>query len=280
MRSLSAAQTNHILSLLDSGHSAHHISSTTNFSLGTISNLRLKHRSSLQKSVGGRPSKLSAANTRHAMHLMRTGKAENAAQLTKPLQDIINQSLSTKTVRRHLKGAGCKAVVKRKRPLLTKRHKKERLDWAISHQHWTVEDWKKVLWSDETKINHFGSDGRQWVWKLPGEELNDRLVKGTLKFGGGSLMMWGCMSWEGVGYGCKIDGKMDADIYVQILKDELQASLKHFQKLQQISSFSRTMTPSIPARRPRSGFQIMVSQSLHGQHSQQILILLNMSGII
>ena len=98
MRSLSAAQTNHILSLLDSGHSAHQISSSTDFGLGTISRLRSKHRSSLQKSLGGRPSKLSPANTRHAIHLIRTGKAENAAQVTKPLQDIINKPLSTKTV--------------------------------------------------------------------------------------------------------------------------------------------------------------------------------------
>ena len=28
------------------------------------------------------------------------------------------------------------------------------------------------------------------------ESLNDRLVEGTLKFGGGSLMMWGCVTWE------------------------------------------------------------------------------------
>src|SRR5438876_5456792 len=150
MRSLSTAQTNHILSLLDSGKSVYQIQSSTHFGLGTISRLHSKHCSSLQKSLGGCPPKLSPANTRHAIHLIRTGKAENAAQVTKPLQDIINQPLSTKTVHRHLKKAGLKTVVKCKRPLLTKCQKKERLDWAISHQDWTVEDWKKVIWSDET----------------------------------------------------------------------------------------------------------------------------------
>ena len=81
------------------------------------------------------------------------------------------------------KKAGVMAVVKRKRPLLTKKHMKERLDFAIAHQDWTLEDWKKVVWSDETKINHLGSDGRKWVWKKPGEGLSKRLVKGTVKFG-------------------------------------------------------------------------------------------------
>ena len=114
-----------------------------------------------------------------------------------------------------------KAVVKRKRPLLSKRHRKARLDFTISHQHWTVEDWKKAVWSDETKINHLGSVGRKWVWKKDGEGLSDRLVGGTLEFGGGCLMVWGCMLWDGVGYACKIDGKMDADLYVSILDDDL-----------------------------------------------------------
>ena len=39
-------------------------------------------------------------------------------------------------------------------------------------------------------------------------------------------MMWGCMSWDGVGYCCKIDGRMDAELYSQILEDELQNSLE------------------------------------------------------
>ena len=65
------------------------------------------------------------------------------------------------------------------------------------------------------------TDGRKWAWKRAGEGLNDRLVVGTLKFEG-SLMMWGCMTWEGVGFASEIDGRMDGDIYLQILKDELQ----------------------------------------------------------
>ena len=123
-----------------------------------------------------------------------------------------------------------KAVVKRKRPLLSKHHRKARLDFAISHQHWTVEDWKKVVWSDEAKINRLGSDGRKWVWKKDGEGLSDRLVEGTLKFGGGCLMVWGCMLWDVVGYTCKIDGKMDADLYVSILNVDLQVSLYFYGK--------------------------------------------------
>ena len=50
---------------------------------------------------------------------------------------------------------------------------------------YTVEDWKKVIWSDETKTNCLGSDGCKWTWKRASEGLCNRLVDGTLKFGEG-----------------------------------------------------------------------------------------------
>ena len=102
------------------------------------------------------------------------------------------------------------------------------MDHAYAHKDWTVEDWKKIVWSDETKINRLGSDGHKWVWKKAGEGLSDRVVQGTVKFGGGSVMMWGCMSWQGVGYATKIDGRMDGDLYLQILKDELLETLQFY----------------------------------------------------
>ena len=163
MQPLSASQRNHILSLFNSGHSAHQISSLTGVHHTTISKLRRQHHPYLQKSSGGRPRKLSEANARYAIHLIASRKAENAVQITKVLQDITNQPLSSQTTCHCLKNAGMKAVVKTNKPLLTKRHRKERMDFALAHLNWTVEDWKRVVWSDETKINRLGSDGRKWA---------------------------------------------------------------------------------------------------------------------
>ena len=173
MRTLSSAQKNHILSRLDAGHSAHSIASTTGIHASTISRLHSKEHSELQKSIGRHPSKLSPVNVCHAVHLITTRRAENAVQVTKTLRNVINQSLSLSTVCLHLKKTGMKAVVKKKRPLLSVKHCKSCLDFAHAHKDWTVEDWKRVIWSNETKINCLGSDGRKWVWKRPGEGLND-----------------------------------------------------------------------------------------------------------
>ena len=98
MKPVSAAQCNHILSLLDSGHSGYDISSQTGVSVASISRLRSRHHPYIKKASGGHPSKLSEQDIRYAIRLIGTGKAENAVQVTKALQDSTNQSLSTQTV--------------------------------------------------------------------------------------------------------------------------------------------------------------------------------------
>jgi hypothetical protein len=160
--------------------------------------------------------------------MITSDKASTAAQLTRELRNATGMELSPNTVGRALKEAGLKATSKVKKPRLLPRHRRQRMGFAVRYQHWTVDDWKRVVWSDETKINRVGSDGRKWVWKKPGSALTDQHVKATLKFGGGSLMMWGCMTAQGVGYACRIDGRMDAALYVNILEDELLQTLEYY----------------------------------------------------
>jgi len=209
-----------------------------------------KHCPDIPKPTGGRPCKLSPTDVCHAICLINSGKADNAAQVTHTLQTITNKSLSCETVRKHLKKEGLKAVVKKKHPMLTKHHK-EWMDFAVSHLQWTLEDWKRVVWSDETKVNCARSDGKKWVWKRLGEPLSDRLVQGTRKFGGGSVMVWGCMTWEGAGLACKIDGIMDSDLYCNILGDELQGTLDYYGKSTSDVIFQQDGDPKHTSKKTR-----------------------------
>jgi hypothetical protein len=93
-----------------------------------------------------------------------------------------------------------------------------------------VEDWKRMLWSDETKINWMGSDGKKYVWKTRGEPLSNCITTPTVKHGGGNnLMVWGCMGWNGVGKLVEVQGKMDAVQYCEILDEGVEES---FEKLE------------------------------------------------
>jgi transposase len=160
--------------------------------------------------------------------MITSGKADTAVQAAQELKDTVGAETSAKTVRRALNEAGLKASAKKKKPRLLPRHVRERMDFALRHQYWTVEDWKQIVWSDETKVNRLGSDGREWTWRRPGDELTPKDVQGTVKFGGGSLMLWGCMTAEGVGYSCRIDGRMDAELYTRILGDEFIRTLDYY----------------------------------------------------
>ena len=59
--------------------------------------------------------------------------------------------------------SGLRAVPKKKHPLLSSNHKKARMDFALAHENWSVDDWKRIIWSDETKINH--CNGRVHILK-------------------------------------------------------------------------------------------------------------------
>ncbi len=93
MRTLSFTQKNHILSMLDAGHSAHSIGSITGVHTSTISRLHSKECSEVHKSSSGHSTKLSPANIYYAIYLITTRKAENAVQVIKTLKNITNQSL-------------------------------------------------------------------------------------------------------------------------------------------------------------------------------------------
>ncbi|GFX37614.1 transposable element Tc1 transposase [Trichonephila clavipes] len=68
---------------------------------------------------------------------------------------------------------------------------KKRLEFAKTHQLKTDNFWKKVIFSDESKFNIFGSDGRRTVWRKPNTGLDPKNLRPTVKQGGGSVMVWG-----------------------------------------------------------------------------------------
>ena len=66
------------------------------------------------------------------------------------------------------------------------------------------------------------------MWKETGEGLSNRLVEGTIKFGRENIMIWRYMGWESIGYMCKIEGKMNGEVYESILEDELMKTLEYY----------------------------------------------------
>ena len=230
MKPTSSSQHAIVISLLSEGYSVCQIQSKTGLGKSTVGRIRKEVDSEKENNQGGRPSKLSPRDKQSIIRQITTGKLDNAVQATQFINNILSSPVTPQTVRNALKSNDFRSVIKQKRPLLKKTHRQDRLNFAQYHENWTVEDWKRVLWSDETKINRIGSDGRVYTWKKKGEPLSDRTTTPTVKHGGGNnLMVWGCMGWNGVGKLTEVQGIMDAKQYCQILEDGLVESFEELE---------------------------------------------------
>jgi len=66
-------------------------------------------------------------------------------------------------------------------------------------QNWTVEDWKNVAWSDESRFLLRLSDGRVRIWRKQNENMEPSCLVTTVQAGGGGVMVWRMFSWHTLG---------------------------------------------------------------------------------
>ena len=71
---------------------------------------------------------------------------------------------------------------------------KKRLVWPKKHEQWTLDRWKTVLWSDESKFDIFGSNRHVFVRRIVGERRISAFVITTVKLGVGGVMVCGCFA--------------------------------------------------------------------------------------
>lgn len=145
----------------------------------------------------GRSGRRRKSNDREDRNLVRLC-LNDRQKTSRDLRDEWNPEVSTSTVRRRLIFSGLKGRIPRKKPLLNKAQRSKRLKWAHEHKNWTVEQWARVLWSDESKISIFGTPGVHYIRRRTKEELNPDCLVPTMKHPV-HIMIWGCMSSKGVG---------------------------------------------------------------------------------
>lgn len=210
------------------GHSIREIAQKIGVSKSTVWKYQNTSTEDVEKKTKTRPKLIKDGDWRIVTRALKTGDLETANDIKSILRNQLEINVSTRTIRRKLQDSGFRAKEKVKKPKFSQKNIKERYSFAKRYKDWTIEDWKRVIWSDETKINRFQSDGKAWCWKHKDESLKPHHVKQTVKHGGGNIMIWGCMTWNGVGFMCKINETMNQKIYAEILQGELLDTINHF----------------------------------------------------
>lgn len=173
----------------------------------------------------GRPRATSNRQDRKLIQLAKTMRRSTSKQLNAEWCNY-KVNVSDRTVRNRLNEHGfrwCKAKTK---PRLTTQHKKARLKWCKEHVNWEFDDWKKIIFSDESRIClGTGDNKRIFVWRRVSEKFSDDCVNTKVKFSP-SFTVWGCMTAQSVGELCIVLRTVNSEVYEEILEHFLIPSIE------------------------------------------------------
>jgi transposase len=154
-----------IAALLSTGHSTRDIARREGVSNATVS--RLRHSDAVDRSYrdlprSGCPRLFTNRHERLIIRMVTSSKCQGPADVQSCLREEYNIRVSYSTIRRVLKRNGLVARVIVKKPSLSDKQRRDRRGFAEEHKDWTLEDWGRVMWSDETQFQLHPSAGRQY----------------------------------------------------------------------------------------------------------------------
>ncbi len=133
----------------------------------------------------------------------------------------MQNTISERTTCQTLKRMGYSSRRPHRVPLLSAKNRKRRLQFTQAHQNWTIEDWKNVAWSDESRFLLRHSDGRVRIWSKEHESMDPSCLVSMVQAAGGGVMVWGIFSWHTLRSSVPIENCLNATIYLSIVADHV-----------------------------------------------------------
>lgn len=171
------------------------------------------------------PRKITASDVKFLLREINKNPRLPSTELTKMLEEFSGTKVHPITVRRVLKKQGLFSCIARRKPLVSETNRIKRLKFALHHKEKTAQYWNNVLFIDESKFSLFRSDRKQQkVWRKRNEAYKLKNMSCSVKHGGDSVTVWGAMSYNGVGNLEFVEGNMNKEMYLNILKKNLKQS--------------------------------------------------------
>ena len=175
---------------------------------------------------GGRPKKTSPQNDRALKRIAHSNCFKSTTSITHLWNETMTSPVSRSTTYWRLWFHGFSSRIPCTKPLLSCKQKKKHLQFAQKYSKWTMEDWKQVIFSDESKfVMGYGNKGPR-VWRQKYERHKAACLKRSVKHPA-SVMVWGCVSSQGVGSLCFLSPKttVNTEVYIDLLDAYLLPSV-------------------------------------------------------
>ncbi|CAF0915392.1 unnamed protein product [Brachionus calyciflorus] len=113
-----------------------------------------------------------------------------------------------------------------RKPLLTIKDRQKRYKWCKQRLNWTINDWSRVIFSDESNFEVFNRNSRVIVKRFKNEKFHPKFCIPRLQNGGGSAGIWGCISYKGTGISNIYTGRINQFVYINTLENNLLPSVE------------------------------------------------------
>ncbi len=148
----------------------------------------------------------------------RLVRYDTVTQITTRYNQGMQNTISEHTTRQTLKQMGYNSRRPHRVPLLSAKNRKRRIQFTQTQQNWTIEDWKNVAWSDESRFLLRHSDGRVRIWRKEYEGMDPSCLVSMVQ---ADVMVGGIFSWHTLGPLVPIEHRLNATAYLSIVADHV-----------------------------------------------------------
>ena len=154
-KTVSPEAAQHILLLKNYGYSIAKIARRTEKPWTTIKSIlnRINDRNSCNiRKNPGRPRKMTIRDTNRLLKLVKTHRRVSTDELVRLFHLYYHKTISKTTIIRSLKRLGIYKRVLKKQVVIRNYNLLKRLKWAKQRLHWTEDQWKTFIFTDESQV--------------------------------------------------------------------------------------------------------------------------------
>ncbi|GFU22505.1 transposable element Tcb2 transposase [Trichonephila clavipes] len=150
-------------------------------------------RTAIRGFSSGHPRGTTPADDRYIVLQARRNRRQTAGEIARHTTQATGRPISRFTVARRLHDGGLFA----RRPVrcvpLTPAHRRRRSLWCREHRNWRDNEWRRVLFTDESRFSLSRDSHRILIWRERGSRNHPSNFIQRDRYGGRGVLVWGCI---------------------------------------------------------------------------------------